>query len=172
MSFRLEASRIGVAAAAALVLTGCETSSLTAPRDPRTAHVATAVVASEFIPLAVPFFNTCTGRSLLISGTLHIVHTATSDASGGTHTTSHGNFQNVSGVDLVTGDQYRAISALSGNSNINATGQRESRTFSVLKLVGQGPANNTTFRIQTHLTTNANGTVTASFSEVESTSCT
>ena len=172
MLSRPEAAPLALAAVAALMLAACDASSPSAPLDPRGAHVAPAVVFHEFIPLQVPFFNTCTGRSLVITGTFQILVTETTDANGGLHTRFVSNFQNVSGVDLVTGVRYRVISSLEGSFNTNGTGQRESTTLAIMKLVGQGPFNNTTVRMNAHLTLNANGTVTAEFSERETSSCT
>jgi hypothetical protein len=163
---------IALAAIAALTLAACEASvPTTAPLEPGGARVTAAVLDNAFIPFNLPYFNSCTGRTLIITGTLHVIFSATTDANGGYHQTSASNFQNMNGVDTETGIQYRVISTRVFTSNANGTGQEEDTAQIIGKLVGQGPFNNTTFRVKAKLTVNANGAVTASFSEEESSSC-
>ena len=171
MLSRPNAARVAAFVAIATVtLTACDVAAPTAPLlDPTAARVAAAQISNEFQPLELLYGNACTGAVFLVTGRIHLVRTVTTDADGGYHATVHVNFQNASGIDQVSGVKYRVISTQAASFNVSAPGggRVESTSQTVFKLVGQGPLNNFTFRTQSHLTVNANGMMTVSFSDTE-----
>lgn len=167
MSARPAVTRSVLSAVAALILAACDTPAPTAPRDPGGARLGAAVVSNATQPLAWLFGNPCTGGPFFVTGTVHIVQTSTRDASGGFHSTITVNFQNASGEDQANGVKYRVISTQAASFNATGSGQVELTGQSTFKLVGQGPLNDYTFRVRSHLTINANGTVAVQFYEPE-----
>jgi len=74
-------------------------------------RAATSTTTVQSIPLAVPGFVPCAnggqGEMVQLSGSLHIVESATFNAAGGIHLYAHFNPQGVSGEGLVSGATYR-----------------------------------------------------------------
>ena len=139
-----------------------------------TASTGTAVVTNTTI--AVPpntvIKNPCTNEGVLVTGTIHLVTITTVDAGGGTHTERHFNVQDVSGVGLSTGLQYRGIHTETHGSNSSAGGGSEQTMVVDIKLISEGSASNLTIRnVLFHVTTNADGTVTASVDRITVADC-
>jgi hypothetical protein len=129
--------------------------------------VNAAVTQQSFTPLSLVFLNTCNGDLFHVTGTVHDVRTVTYDKAGGVHQTVHVNFQWASGVSQLTGIRYKVVSTQAVSVNNPGGLPFEQTTQVIVKLVGSGPDDNSTFRIRMHLTVNAEGEVTVSFSESE-----
>jgi hypothetical protein len=133
------------------------------------ATTSASVVSNTIIsiPPNAVLFDSCTGESVHVSGTIHIVTVVTLDGGGGTHTEMHFNVQGVSGVGLSTGTQYRGIHTETHSSNSDGPAPSEFTTRIDIKLISEGASSNLTIRdVLVHVTVNADGTVTASIDNV------
>jgi hypothetical protein len=85
------------------------------------------------------------------------------------HFRMHTNLQGVSGVTQITGTQYRLAQVHNATINNDTTDVMPLATTQVFRyrLIGSGPLNNSKVDISFHLTINANGTVTASYTRAE-----
>jgi hypothetical protein len=152
------------------------TPALTNPLQSALSHASTgtAVVTNTIIPVPPNTIinNPCTNEGVLVSGTIHLVTIATVDAAGGVHTDRQFNVQDVSGVGLRTGLNYRGIHTETRSSNSNSDGASELTMVVDIKLISEGSASNLTIRnVLFHVTTNADGTVTASIDRITVADC-
>jgi hypothetical protein len=140
---------------------------------PGTASAATAGATNTIIPVPpnTVINNPCTNEGVLVSGTVHLVTITTVDAAGGTHTERHFNVQDISGVGLRTGLHYRGIHTETRSSNSSGGGSELTMVVDI-KLISEGSASNLTIRdVLFHITTNADGTVTASVDRITVADC-
>jgi hypothetical protein len=141
---------------------------------PGAASTGAAVVTNTIIPVPpnTVINNPCTNEGVLVSGMIHLVTVTTVDAAGGTHTERHFNVQDVSGVGLRTGLNYRGIHTETHSSNSSNGGASEVTMVVDIKLISEGSASNLTIRdVLFHVTTNADGTVTASVDRITVADC-
>lgn len=101
----------------------------------------------------------CTGDMIELSGELHLLARQSDDGSFG----GHMNYVNVTGTALGSGASYRAASTDSFQVDFAAG---DVQSVSQIRLVGQGSEANLLVTLVTHVTTNANGEVTAEVSEI------
>ena len=101
----------------------------------------------------------CTGDVIQLSGQVHLLARQNDDGSFGGHL----NYVGVTGTALGSGATYRAASSDSFHVDF-ATG--DVRSVSHIRLIGQGSEANLLVTVITHVTTNANGEVTAEISEL------
>lgn len=112
----------------------------------------------------IPFsgvMEECTPEPIAFSGRLHLLTHSTADAADGVHEGLTLNSIRVFGFGLISGARYRLMNvatshfseAFEGATVVTGTSQR--------KVIGQGPAADTTAFLQVHITMNANGEVTA-----------
>jgi hypothetical protein len=120
-----------------------------------TTNVREPFTLFEFIPCA----NGGAGESIELTGTLHILFTATENGSGGFSVSSHFNPQALTGVGDTTGAKYQGTGVTRDNFNLNV-GQ-VSTFVNNFRMIGQGPGNNLLVHDVTHVTVNAKGVVTA-----------
>jgi hypothetical protein len=100
------------------------------------------------------------GEDVAVSGTLHEVFHTTVDGAGGFHVRQQFNWQGVGGIGQVTGAKYRFTG---GNVlELNMKAGSEQTLVNNFRVIGQGPDNNFVFHQTSHVTVNANGTVTVS----------
>jgi hypothetical protein len=135
---------------------------------------STAVVTNTIIPVPANTVinNPCTHEGVLVAGTIHLVTVTTTDAAGGLHTERHLNVQDVSGVGLVTGLQYRGIHTETHSANSSGAGGSDLTVVVDIKLISEGSASNLTIRDAVfHVTTNADGVVTASVDRLTVAEC-
>jgi hypothetical protein len=126
---------------------------------------ATTTTTNETIEFSSNLFNQCNGDDVTFSGTLHVVNTMTTDASGGTHLKTHINYQNVTGTGIPSGINYR-VRTVSNEVINDADGPQSTATvISTVKLIAPGPALNFFLRIVLHITVNANGQTTSTKQE-------
>jgi hypothetical protein len=131
------------------------------------AFASAGVVTNVSIPFAQAVQIPCANEIVDLTGNLHILVETVTDANGGTHYKTHAQPQGVSGVGRISGDQYRATGVTQSeyhNSPLNPPGEM---TFvNNFRIIGQGPGNNYLVHQLTHITLNADGTVTAQVSNV------
>jgi hypothetical protein len=123
-----------------------------------------AVQVNETIPVE-PFFvfvdcaNDGAGEFISLTGPLHTLITFTEDKNGGVHGTTHFQPQGVTGVGEVTGDVYHAVGLT--RDSFNGKKGEEFTFVNVFYMIGPGPGNNLKVHSTSHVTINANGSVTA-----------
>jgi hypothetical protein len=125
-----------------------------------------AATTSESFPFVqleeVPCANGGAGETVSIEGTLHVVVRLTTDKAGGVHTTLHFQPQGVKGTGLTTGDIYRGGGVTRWTTNTNSDSLPLTEThINNFRLIGPGPGNNVQVHMNTHVTINANGVITA-----------
>lgn len=115
---------------------------------------------AAFIPCAL---NGAGEFAVVSNPILHVVSKFVIDAAGGVHVGGH--FQpmrNWDGVGQVSGDVYQPTGVTRNNINVGASGLPFESTFvNNFRWIGPGPGNNLLVHTNTHVTFNANGTVTA-----------
>ncbi|HVG32407.1 MAG TPA: hypothetical protein VM911_04980 [Pyrinomonadaceae bacterium] len=115
----------------------------------------------------MPFTATltdCNGQPVVVAGTMHMVTHFTVSSNGGTHVHINTNWQDVSGTSGTT--TYQAHSNNHFNFNSNGS-QSELTTIDDVRLISAGPSDNLKIRAHMHITINANGEPTASFTMFE-----
>jgi hypothetical protein len=127
---------------------------------------ATTTTTSEDIPFTSSLANPCNGDVVTFSGTMHVVNTYTTDASGGTHVKSHINYQDVTGTGYPSGLTYNVRTVSNEVVNDNDGPQSEATVISTVKLTARGPALDFFLRLVMHVTVNANGETTSEVQEV------
>lgn len=121
---------------------------------------ATTVTTNQEVPVDTTVFD-CNGQPVVLSGTMHMVVHFTTDANGGTHVTTHSNYQDVSGTST-SGLTYRGVNNV--QTTFNSSGpQSEVTTVDNVLLASQGATDNLRVSFTTHTTINANGVATAAF---------
>ena len=142
---------------------------LLASPAPRTAVVsaqASTITTNETVALSTTTVDLCSADTVTLSGSLHIVTHFSTDSNGGTHTSSHQNFENVTGTGT-TSTTYRAVS--SNNHTVNDNGNNSQQQFSVVnrvRLITQGSTDNYLLNITVNTTINANGLATSTVNNV------
>ena len=114
-------------------------------------------------PFNLVLSSTCT-QAIALNGALHMTFSITVNDNS-THIHSHANSQDISGVGLVDGSRYTLIIGNNTEFNSNSALPMEMQTSNDFALVGQGSAPNMRVRVVSHITVNANGTVTVEFSK-------
>jgi hypothetical protein len=134
-----------------------------------TANLAQAAVSSNVsVPLATSTFVPCAnggaGEVVTLTGSLHILATATFDAAGGVHGTLLFNPQGVSGVGSVSGARYRGtgetVSTFSGNVGAAST------LVNNFRIIGAAGAGSLQVHENVTVVVNANGTLSTSIDHV------
>ncbi|HYP52941.1 MAG TPA: hypothetical protein VEQ42_05340 [Pyrinomonadaceae bacterium] len=129
---------------------------------------ATTVTTNETITFNSTVVDTCNGSSVTLTGQLHLVHHFTTDSNGGTHMTTHTNYQGVSGTGSPVLINYNAVS--SNTHKVKQSGSNQQTVFhnvDRVRLISQGSADNLIINVTTHTTVNANGTATTTFIDAE-----
>jgi hypothetical protein len=118
-----------------------------------------------------PFTDTavsCGGETVNLSGNMHLLAHATTDARGGRHVILQINTQGVKGVGETSGDEY--VSSATNNDSLNDPdtygGQSEYTVTTKFLLVGKGKMPDLLSKVTMHITVNANGEVTAEVTKV------
>ena len=127
---------------------------------PAKATVVTTV--NEVTPISVNVFNPCSGELLTLTGTLHTVRTVIFSDSGQTSIYYH--FQrNLSGLSLA-GVSYYGSGINQGHASFSSPEDKPYETTSVttLRIISQGAEDNFLLHVNSHLTVNADGTITVS----------
>jgi hypothetical protein len=128
------------------------------------ASKAQSFTTSEKVPfdfsIFVPCANGGTGEDVVLSGYLHVV---SSFIINGNNVSGKSHFQpqGISGVGTITGDKYQATGVTQDQfkgSLVN--GQFQETTINNFLIIGQGKGNNFTLHENSHITINANGSLT------------
>jgi hypothetical protein len=146
---------ISACLAAAPVLFGMALPSQT--RAETTTNTSVPIEFLDFVPCA----DGGAGEFILVSGYLHILITTTVDANGGFHGKTHFQPQGISGFGLSTGVKHQATGVQQEHFNSPSGGTINETFLNNFRLIGQGRGNNLLVHQAVHMTTNANGDVTA-----------
>jgi hypothetical protein len=120
-----------------------------------------AVTENTKVPIDLLVGIPCNGDTVELTGSLHILSSFTinnNQVSGYDHFQPQG----ISGTDLTTGAKYQGTGVTQDQfSSSLVNGQAQFSSVNNFKIIGQGTAPNYLVHKNTHLTFNANGTVTA-----------
>jgi hypothetical protein len=127
--------------------------------------VGTSFTASTRFPVNIGVFVPCAsggaGEFVTLSGGLHDLSHVTFDGSGGLTVKSLDNPQGISGVGETTGTTYHGTGQT--QQTFHASGVTSSYSFTyvnIFHIVGTQPGNDFFVREVSHVTVNANGTLT------------
>jgi hypothetical protein len=119
------------------------------------------------VPFTFQTYNACADELVLLTGRIHFLMHVTIDESGGMSFVSENNFQDVSGIGLTTGTQYRGVDSRgSHTSSSGPSDQVEVTNREVIGLISEDSSPNLRSRFLVHLTFNANGEPTATVVDV------
>jgi hypothetical protein len=131
---------------------------------------AAAVVTQSTFHSEFTFFDACTGESVLITGELRVLSTATvtdNTISGTLHTVFV-----ATGTGLTSGVQYQETVVFNRAFETSLqNGQATTTTLGVISVVAPGGQNNVYSPFFLHTTFDANGNVTASTVDSPGSSC-
>jgi hypothetical protein len=123
-------------------------------------NAAASVVLNVDIPLSGAVINPCNGETVTFSGVDHFTIHLTFDGAGGFHADAHDNIH-ITGTGSL-GNSYEGNQE--DNNPFNAKVGLESTFGLTFSEISKGSAPNFEVHILQHITVNANGTVTVSFS--------
>jgi len=129
-----------------------------------TTQSATVVTTNAKVPIAfsqfVPCANGGNGEAVALSGNLHELTSVTVTANNA-HVMFSNNPQGISGVGSVSGDKYQGTGVTRQGENVANGFFPENVTFvNNFRIIGQGPGNNLLVHETSHITVNANRTIT------------
>ena len=122
---------------------------------------AVTFTSNEFVDVTEFVEIPCAGESVILQGSLHIL----------SHFTVTGNNvvskmmyqpQGITGVGSISGERYHSTGVTQEIFKSSfSNGQATSTSINNFRIIGEGPGNNFLIHAVTHVTFNANGTVTA-----------
>jgi hypothetical protein len=128
---------------------------------------ATTSTTSVIFPLDQLLVNPCTGETVHITGTLHWLGHITLDDTGRWHTRFQENHQNVVGVGLDSGAEYRIPEAESTVVIWRFLDPQVTTTdVVVVPFIAKGTDENALLQELVHVTVNANGELTVDVDDV------
>lgn len=153
----MKGSRFALSLLAVLILMAVLFGSVSARAAADTFTVSQDVPIS--LSVTIPCANGGMGEDVVLTGNLHDLYHITFDARGGYHFTYLDNPQGITGTGSVTGAKYQGT----GGTHGQVTGQvgYEETFVNNFRMIGQGPGNNFMVHETSHVTINANGTLTA-----------
>ena len=123
-----------------------------------------SIVAQDRIRVIDAIYSTCTGEEIRTTGFIHETFTVTQTGTGIIHLVAHVNVH-VVGTSSTTGETYVVQDVFSANWPA-AADLSEGTDQIRLQLITKGSSpNQVVFSVKYHLTYNANGTITSSFSD-------
>lgn len=126
---------------------------------------ATTSTTNVIIDETIPVENPCTGEMIVFTIRAHLLVHTTADANGGTHQVERGHGQRVFGVSD-TGTQYvgKIVATTVDQNNVSNPQNAFSELFHFY-VVSQGGSDNFFLEFRMHVTVNANGEMTATFTD-------
>jgi hypothetical protein len=130
--------------------------------SPVSAHPQTSVINTN-TEVPIEFFNvdSCTGDTVTINGTSHVVFHNNGTPSGNSNTKTEINFA-LQGVGAPSGNQYVVNETVTGTTETTSNGTFVFNSVSHLNVISQGSADNLKVRTEIHATFNSNGELTSS----------
>jgi hypothetical protein len=128
------------------------------------------VTTTAELPVSLDAFVPCamggTGETVHLSGTLNAVVQTTLTENGWAVTRASFNPKGVVGTGSISGDSYRGTGATILGSSTQPNGTTTTIFVSNFRVLGPGTGNDLVFRATIHVTTLADGTITALVSEL------
>jgi hypothetical protein len=121
---------------------------------------ATVITTNTEVPIEFFNANTCTGESVTINGTSHVVLHFTSTPSGNTNEKLEINFA-LQGVGA-DGTNYVVNETVSSTTASHENGSFVFNSVSHLNVISQGSTDNLLVKLEWHTTFNSNGELTSS----------
>jgi hypothetical protein len=133
------------------------------------ASPAAGFTSQASVPLSLSVYVSCAaggaGEVVDLAGSLHILTHVTLNAAGGYVFRTHSQPQGVSGSGATTGTKYQGTGVTQETTHAAAAGLPYTHTaINNFRIIGRGPDNNYLVHVNTHVTVNANGDVTAEVS--------
>jgi hypothetical protein len=131
-------------------------------RSSATAAMPQATVITSNTEVPIDFFNvnSCTGETITISGTSHVLFHSTATPSGNTLDTTEINFA-LQGVGS-SGTNYVVNETVSSTTASHENGSFVFNSVSHLNVISQGNTDNLLVKLEWHTTFNSNGELTSS----------
>jgi hypothetical protein len=117
----------------------------------------------ERVPIVPSLWNPCAEEQVRLEGNIQFVSHTTIDANGGIHSQVQVTPQNVAGVGLLTGAEYRFSGAVTDSANFRWQPGDSAETFTLVdqhRFIALGVSENTVMQETFHVTINANGDLT------------
>jgi hypothetical protein len=117
----------------------------------------------ERVPILPSLWNPCVGEEVRLEGDIQFVSRTTIDANGGVHSQVQVTPQNVVGVGLSTGAEYRFSGAVTSSENFRWQPGDSAETFTLVdqhRFIAKGVSENTVMQETFNVTVNANGDLT------------
>jgi len=120
------------------------------------------------IPVSLTAYAACPDaeENVPLSGQLHVVSKAVFDGGGGAHIGLHINPIRLRGIGAESGDEYLAVGALNLTANLRKL-PAEFTYVNNLNLVRKGAGDNLRLHVNTHVTIDAGGRITATVLNVD-----
>jgi hypothetical protein len=106
----------------------------------------------------VPCAAAGAGERVDLSGPLHVLMSATSDAAGGVHIIVHSQPMGITGIGETTGDSYQGTGVT--QADLNARVWATITFVNNVRIIGHGPGNNFQVHQTLQITISADGTAT------------
>jgi hypothetical protein len=110
--------------------------------------------------------NDCTGEEIKLSGAVHTQYNAR-ETSDGFRAESGTNYEGVSGVGVSSGRKYRLVGSDRSVTDFRKPFPSRSTVVQTVRLISQGGAPNSSYKVQWHYTMDANGRLTAEVFKTE-----
>jgi hypothetical protein len=117
---------------------------------------AMPTTTNERIPISGVVLSPCTGETVAYRGTMHVVTTTKTDASG-THTAVHSNWADVKGTAVGSGRRYVLESNHKETTDVQTNGSGSFESSEYFRVISQGSLDNWFVRIRLRGTIDANG---------------
>jgi len=128
------------------------------------AEGATTITHNDIFSVQFTVRNGCVPEDTVVTGTENSVSHITINPDGSFHTFARFNFQSVSAIGEITGNRYRGNGIYHWNLELTPGAAPQTQLIN-LRLMGLGAATDIILRMISHVTVNADGTVTASFTD-------
>lgn len=122
---------------------------------------ASVINTNTEVPIEFFSANPCTGDTISITGTSHVVFHNTTTPSGNNNTKTEINFA-LQGVGSPSGNRYVVNETVTGTTESTSNGTFVFNSVSHLNVISQGSAPNLKVRTEIHATFNSNGELTSS----------
>jgi hypothetical protein len=117
-------------------------------------------------PMNETVADDCTGEEVQVQGDVHTQYTA-HETQDGFHAEAGSNYQGVSGVGVKSGRKYQLVGSDRSVTDFRRPFPSRSDVVQTVRLISQGSAPNSHYRVHWHYTIDANGRLTAEVFKTE-----
>ena len=130
------------------------------------AQKSTKVSENFSTPMNETIADDCTGEEVRVSGDVHTQYTAHETADG-FHAEAGSNYQGVSGVGVTSGRKYQLVGSDKSVTDFRKPFPSRSTVVQTVRIISQGSAPNSHYKVHWHYTIDANGRLTAEVFKTE-----